>query len=101
KKLEEARVLNLQSWALNLQCFEELQSHKAKSKLTSLANFKLGVIIFGIVYVLFLALLVYGNYGKNIFFAVSMSMIAIITTIAIVVYIKHIVIIKQISYSDS
>ena len=24
-RLEEARVLNLQSWALNLQCFEALQ----------------------------------------------------------------------------
>jgi len=101
KKLEEAKVLNLQSWALNLQCFEELQTHKAKSKLSSLANFKLGVIVLGIVYVLLLALLVYGNHGKNIFFAVSMSMIALITTIAIAVYIKHIVIIRQINYSDS
>ncbi|HTI07968.1 MAG TPA: hypothetical protein VL832_05415 [Puia sp.] len=54
-----------------------------------------------IVYVLLLALLVYGNHGKNIFFSVSMGTIALITTIAIVVYIKHIVIIKQINYSDS
>ena len=101
RKLEEARVLNLQSWALNRQCFEELQAHKAKSKLSSLANYKAGVIILGIVYVLFLALLVYGNHGRNIFFSVSMGTIALITTIAIVVYIKHIVIIKQINYSDS
>jgi hypothetical protein len=101
KKLEAARVINLQSWALNLKVFEELQSHKVKSKLTSLANFKIGVIILGIVYVLFLALLVYGNHGKNIFFAVSIGMIALITAISIAVYIKHIVIIKQINYSDS
>ncbi|MES1249301.1 MAG: hypothetical protein ABUL46_01385, partial [Chitinophaga rupis] len=101
KKLEEARILNLQSWALNLQVFEELQSHKVKSKLSSLANFKIGVIILGIVYVLLLAFLVVGNHGKNIFFTISIGMIAVITALSIGVYIKHIVIIKQINYSDS
>ena len=59
KKLEEARILNLQSWVLNLRCFEELQTHKVKSKLRALAGFKWVVIILGIAYVLFLCMLVY------------------------------------------
>lgn len=101
RKLEEARILNLQSWALNLKCFEELQDRKAKSKLRQVKNIKLVTVILGIVYVLFLAFLVYGNGGRNIYFAVSMSMIALITVIAIIVYIKHLLIIKRINYSES
>ncbi|HEX9511485.1 MAG TPA: hypothetical protein VF939_13445 [Puia sp.] len=101
KKLEEARVLNLQSWALNLKCFEELQTQKAKSKLASLANFKWIVVLLAISYVLFLAVLVYFVRWRNIYFTVSISMIALITVIAIIVYIKHIVIIRQITYSDN
>jgi glucan phosphoethanolaminetransferase (alkaline phosphatase superfamily) len=101
KKLEEARILNLQSWALNLKCFEELQTHKVRSKLSSLANFKWIAIVLGIVYVLFLGMLVYFVRWRNIYFSVSISMIVLITLIALVVYIKQIVIIKQINYSDS
>lgn len=101
KKLEEARILNLQSWALNLKCFEELQSHKARLKLRKLSNFKLRTVILGIVYVLFLGLLVYGNGGRNIYFTVSIGLIALINILAIVVYIKQIIIINQINYSDN
>src|SRR5258708_24596082 len=101
KKLEEARVLNLQSWTLNLKCFEELQTQKAKSKLAYLANFKWIVVLLAISYVLFLAVLVYFVRWRNIYFTVSISMIALITVIAIIVYIKHIVIIRQITYSDN
>lgn len=101
KKLEEARILNMQSWALNRMCFEELQTQKAKSKLASLANFKWMTVIIGIVYVLFLGVLLYFVRWKHIYFTVSMGMIALITVVAIVVYIKHIVLIRQITYSDS
>ena len=101
KKLEEARILNLQSWALNLRCFEELQTHKVKSKLRGLAGFKGVVIILGIAYVLFLCMLVYFVRWKNIYFSVSIGMIAFITAVTLVTYIKHIVIIRQINYSNS
>jgi hypothetical protein len=101
KNLEEARILNMQSWALNRMCFEELQTQKAKSKLASLANFKWMTIVIGVLYVLFLAMLLYFDRWRHLYFTVSMGMIALITTIAIIVYIKHIVIIRQITYSDS
>lgn len=56
-KIEEAKVLNLQSWALNLQCFETIQKQKAKSRLRSLMNFKIFVVILGIAWILFLGYL--------------------------------------------
>jgi len=101
RKIEEARVLNLQSWALNLRCFETIQSGKAKSKLDSLATFKAWAIVLGIVWVLFLGMLVYGNHFENPYFGVSVSMIMLFSIFAVAVYIKHIVVIKQINYADN
>ncbi len=101
RKIEEARVLNLQSWALNLKCFETIQTQKAVSKLNKLATFKKFLVALGILYVLPLGLLVYAVGFKNLYFSVSISMITLITVIAIIVYIKHIFIIKQINYSES
>ena len=88
-------------WALNLHCIELVQTQKARSKLHSLAIFKILVVILGILYVLFLGLLIYGNHLRNMYFTISIGMIALITSIAIVVYIKHIVMIGQISYSEN
>ncbi|MEO7049835.1 MAG: hypothetical protein ABI091_31310, partial [Ferruginibacter sp.] len=102
KKLEESRILNLQSWALNMQCFEDLQKQKAKSKLNKLATFKLWTVVVGIVWVLFLVFLVVKTLVfSNIVFVISVSMIAIITTIGIGLYIKQLILIKQIDNSDS
>jgi len=102
KKLEEARLLNLQSWALNLQCFEALQKQKATSKLKSLINLKAFIAFLGIVWVAFLSFLVYHSLElSKIFFVVSVSAIIIVNIIAIVVYITHIVWLKQINNSDN
>lgn len=102
KKLEEAWILNLQSWALNLQVFETLQTQKAKSKLNALIKFKSFALVLGILWALFLGFLVYHSLTfPRIFFAVSAGMIMIFTIIAIVVYIRHIVLIKQIDNSET
>jgi hypothetical protein len=101
KKIEEARILNMQSWVLNLQWFESMQTQKAKTKMGLLANFKIVAVIFGILYILFLAILIYGNHLENIYFTTSVSLIMLITLIVSVVYIKHIVHIRQINYSKS
>ena len=50
QKLEEARLLNLQSWALNLQNFEMQQKQKVKSKLNKLIWQKCFLIFVGIFY---------------------------------------------------
>jgi len=102
KKLEEAWILNLQSLALNLQVFETLQTQKAKSKLNALIKFKSFAVVLGILWVLFLGFLVYHSLTlPRIFFAVSAGMIMLFTIIAIVVYIRHIVLIKQIDNSET
>lgn len=86
---------------INLHLLESLQKQKAASKLDSLAKFKLWAVIAGIVWVLFLGLLVWGNQFKNPFFGISVSAIALFSVIAIIVYIKHVVLIRQLDYSNS
>ncbi|MEO8416782.1 MAG: hypothetical protein ABI472_24165 [Ginsengibacter sp.] len=101
QKMNEAKVLNLQSWVVNLKTFEYLQTHKAQSKLRSLSSFKKWAIALGILWVLFLGILAYGNHFQNIFFTVSVIIIIFFSIVAIAVYIKHIVLINKINYSES
>lgn len=86
---------------LNLYILESLQKQKAQSKLNSLAKLKLVAVILGIVWALFLGVLIYGNQLQNIYFTVSVGMIMLITILAIAIYIKHIVLIRQLDYSQS
>ena len=102
RKLEEAKVLNLQSWVLNLQCFETLQKQKAKSKLRSLITFKIVAVVLGILWVLFLGYLFYNSLEMSkIFFVISVGAIMLITSIAIIVYAHHIVLIGKINNSEN
>jgi hypothetical protein len=100
-KIEQAKILNMQSWVLNLQWFESMQKNKAKAKMNSLAHFKTGAVMLGILYSLFLAVLIYGNQLKNIYFTISLILILLITVIVTGVYIKHIFLIRQIRYTES
>lgn len=86
---------------LNLFIMESMQKQKAASKLNGLARLKLVAVILGILWSLFLGILVYGNQLQNIYFTVSVGMILLITIAAITIYIKHIVLIKEIDYSQS
>jgi len=101
RAMADAKVLNRQSWSVNIKTFEYLQMHKAKSKLKSLGNFKKWAVLLGILWVLLLGTFVYGNDFRNMYFSISVMMIMIFTIIAIAVYIKHIVLINQINLSES
>ncbi|HZE83744.1 MAG TPA: hypothetical protein VE035_05505 [Puia sp.] len=101
QRIEQAKVLNLQAWAVNLQTIEYLQAHKAKTKLGSLASFKIWMVVFGMLWVVVLGVLLYGNQGKNIYFTVSVAMLMIFTLLANAVYIWHIVLIRQVNFSES
>ncbi len=102
QNLEEAKVLNLQSWFLNVKCFEDLQKQKAKSKLNSLIVFKLLAIGLGILWILFLGNLFYFSlHTSKIFFTVSVGIILIVNLVAIIVYVNHIVEINKINNSES
>jgi hypothetical protein len=97
KKLEEAKAFNLQSWAVNTQTIQYLQTHKAGRRLGALSVIrKLGVVIGGI-WVFFLGALVYGNGFRNPFFSGSLAMIMLFSLLAIGIYIRHIVQIRRIS----
>ena len=100
-QIEQSRVLNMQSWALNIKCFESIQSQKAKSKLRILLVTKIAGIVVGIIWILFLGVLVYYNNFKNPFFTISLGIILLFNTAAIVNYIRHLVMIGQVSYSES
>ena len=86
---------------LNLFILDSMQKQKAQSKLKGLARLKLVAVILGILWTLFLGVLVYGNQLQNIYFTVSVGMIMLITIAAIAIYIKHIVLIKVLDYSQS
>ena len=89
------------SLKLNLFILESLQTQKAKSKLGALVAFKKWAVILGILFVLFLGVLIYGNQLKNIFFTVSIAMIMLFSIYAVVVYIKHIILVRTLDYSAS
>jgi hypothetical protein len=94
KKLER-------SLKLNMRLLEGMQKDKAKSKLNSLVSIKVFGVIIGIIWVLFLGLLVYGNHFKNVYFSTSVAVIMFFSVIAIGAYIRHIVLISQIDYTES
>lgn len=102
RKLEESKILNLQSWALNLKSFEMIQQLKAKSKLNKLVGIKIFVALLGIIWVAFLLFLVMHllDFSK-FFFIVSASAIALITLTAVIVYIKHIILIRTINNTEA
>ena len=102
QKLEQSRVLNMQSWVLNLHCFETLQKNKSQKKLKSLINFKLFAIGLGILWIIFLGYIFYFSLEKaSIFFIISCGAIILFTSIAIIVYLRHIYLIRKINNSKT
>jgi hypothetical protein len=102
RQLEQSKILNLQSWALNIQCFETLQRQKAKLKLGSLVNFKIFAVFLGILWVLFLGNLFFHSLKMpNIFFLVSCGAIMLFTSTAITVYLHQIALLKRIDDSEN
>ena len=101
QQIAESKAWNLQSWALHLQCVEMVQNQKAASKLNSLTRFKGWAVVLGVLWVLFLGILIYGNHFTNLYFGISVSAIFLFTLYAVVIYIKHIILINRINYDGS
>ncbi|MEP7163127.1 MAG: hypothetical protein ABI741_00460 [Ferruginibacter sp.] len=100
-KIEESRVLNIQSWALNLKCFEAIQSQKARSKLRMLTVSKIAGLFVGALWVAFLGMLAYFNGFKNPFFTISVGVLFLFNFVAIINYVRHLVMIGRINYSEN
>ncbi|MBN9382985.1 MAG: hypothetical protein J0H74_19670 [Chitinophagaceae bacterium] len=102
QKIERANILNLQSWVLQLQTFEYLQTEKARSRLNALSRWKKWMIALGLLWVLFLVFLVAGSLAwSKIFFVVSVAAILGFNIYAVLVYIYHTVLIAAIDNSES
>ena len=86
---------------LNLFIIESLQKQKVRSKLGALATYKLVTAILGIIWVVFLGVLIFGNRLQNMYFTVSVAAIFIFNLIAVVVYFQHFILLKKINYSES
>ncbi|MBL0183311.1 MAG: hypothetical protein IPP96_13840 [Chitinophagaceae bacterium] len=92
EKLDKTMKLNL---------FESLQKQRAESKLNRLVRLKVLAVILGIAWIIFMGILINGNQLKNIYFTISVGMIMIFNILAVAVYIKHIVLIRKLDYSQS
>lgn len=101
QKLANAQLLNAQSWALNLRCFAEIQQKKASSKLRALARHNIVAVVLGIIWVLCLGVLVWGNGFANVYFCISVAAIALFSLYAVIVYTRHTAIINSIDYDAS
>jgi|SRR5882757_8130256 len=102
QNIERSKILNLQTWVLHLKTFEYIQTEKAKSRLNALSSYKKWVILLGILWVAFLLLLVAGSLTvPKIFFAASVAAIAGFSLYAVVVYIRHTILIREIDNSES
>jgi glucan phosphoethanolaminetransferase (alkaline phosphatase superfamily) len=98
RKLAKAEVLNLQSWALNIRCFETMQHQLAERKLKSLSRFNLWAVLLGFAWIAFLLLLVWINQFQNIFFSLSISCIAVISLYVTASYIRNNILIAKVRY---
>lgn len=101
RQLAKAELLNLQSWALNIRCFESLQQQQAEKKLKALSRFNIRAVILGIAWTGFLLFLAWANHFQNVFFSLSVSAIALITLFVTAAYIRHNILIDQIRYDNS
>jgi len=85
---------------LNLQTFKQLQVQKAKSKVEGLTPKIIGLIL-GQVWVLFLGSFAFLALSKmQLFFAVSVGAIMLITIIAMIAYIRDIALIYQLNNDE-
>ena len=89
-KLEEAKLLNLQTWVLNLQHYTYQQKQKANSKLSKLSLQKKMLVLLGIIYGLGLLFLAVNSITyQKMFFSICTAAIGGITLYAVFVYIKQ------------
>lgn len=86
---------------LNIDLIAQMQKQKAKSKLRKLTAIKIFAIIIGILWIGFLSAIIRGTYFINPYFTVSVSLIILANIIGVAVYIKHVILIQQINFSES
>jgi len=85
---------------INRQQLTAIQTQKAESKIQSFMRSHVVVMVTGIVWVLFLSLILYYAHF-SIFFTVSLSGIILFNVFAVVLYLRHIIILSQVNIAES
>jgi len=102
KELWKAQDAKLErSLELNMLLLSTMQKDRARTKLDKLARFKSTAFFLGVLWCAFLALLIYGNGFKNIWFEASVIAILLFNVFACVAYLRQVAFIKKLDYSDS
>lgn len=102
QRLEEARILNMQSWVLNQKCFEDLQIQKSTMRIRSLITIKTLMVILGIIWVIFLSYLWRLTFPlENLFFLISIGAIIVFNLLAIGVYFYHLSLINKLNVANT
>ena len=99
EKMDDAKILNMKSLALNFDSFAMLQHNKAKAKVRSLLLSKIISILFGALFIWFVTE-VFIRYYRNAYFGVSAACIILLTFITLLDYIKQIFIIADMNFTD-
>lgn len=86
--------------AINQQQLRELQSEKAESKIQSFRRNHIRVMLLGVLWIFVLGFLVYHTL-ENIYFAISLSSIILFNVFAVLLYLRHIIILSEINISES
>lgn len=89
-----------ESLVISRQLLNEVQSEKAYSKIKSFRNNQIFVMILGVLWISFLTFLVY-HMLDNIYFVVSAGMIIVFNIFAVVLYLKHVIILSSIDITKS
>lgn len=86
--------------AINQQQLRELQSEKAESKIQSFKRNHIRVMFLGVLWIFVLGFLVYHTL-HNIYFTISLGSIILFNVFAVLLYLRHIIILSGINIAES
>jgi hypothetical protein len=85
---------------VNFQQLKDIQSIKAESKINSFKRSHILVMLLGVAWIWFLSFLVYHT-KDNPYFTISVGLITLFNVFAVVLYLRHIIILNSINIADS
>lgn len=86
--------------AINKKQLQELQTKKVESKIQSFVRNHILVMILGVLWIAFLGFLLFHTWDQ-VYFSVSLGIILLFNLFAVQIYLRHIVILSQITGGDT
>lgn len=85
---------------VNFQQLKEIQFIKAESRINSFKKSHIIVMLLGVAWIWFLGFLVYHT-RNNLYFSISVGLIILFNVFAVVLYLRHIIILSSINIAES